>query len=143
MDPRVGEIEDRLNAATPGPWKANKDGTIDGTDYAEVICRGQVDCMSYCYGGTSVIEGDNLAADAEFIAHAPSDVAYLLAELRKRDEALARVEGVHEPIDALMYSGPHQRLVKVCTGCGSDDGNWQHWPCPTLKVITAAVGDAE
>ena len=74
-------IKGRLAAATPGPWKANTDGTIDGTNYAEVICRGQVDCMAYCYGGTSVIEGDNLAADAEFIAAAPSTVARLTAAL--------------------------------------------------------------
>lgn len=76
---------DRIRALhagiTPGPWKANKDGTIDGDNYAEVICRGQVECMSYCYGGTSVIEGDNLEADAAFIAAAPSIVAQLLARI--------------------------------------------------------------
>jgi hypothetical protein len=82
-------IKTQLATATPGPWKANKDGTIDGTNYAEVICRGQVDCMAYCYGGTSVIEGDNLTADAEFIAAAPSTVARLTAAV---EDALALAE---------------------------------------------------
>ena len=138
VDPRVGEIENRLKAATPGPWKANKDGTIDGTDYAEVICRGQVDCMSYCYGGSSTIEGDNLAADAEFIAHSPSDVAYLLAELRKRDEALAGLvansprlpndvrsavfEAVFGVVEKFNFPaqnmGPHKGVVEIGDVCG-------------------------
>jgi hypothetical protein len=77
----LDEIRARLAAATPGPWKANDDGTIDGSEYAEVICRGQVDCMAYCAGGTSVIEGDNLKADADLIANAPTDIARLLAAL--------------------------------------------------------------
>jgi hypothetical protein len=34
--------------------------------------------------------------DAEFIASAPADVAYLLTELRKRDDALARDDALTE-----------------------------------------------
>lgn len=60
-----------------------------------------------------------------------------LAELMEAREALARVRDVHEPVDALMFSGPHQRMVKVCTGCGTDDGNWQRWPCPTVRAMEA------
>lgn len=67
--------------------------------------------------------------------HAPQDRAALLAAL---DAGLA----VHQPIDALMYSGPQQRMVKVCTGCGTDDGDWQRWPCPTVRAINTACGDA-
>jgi len=77
----------------------------------------------------------------------PADVAYLLTELRKRDDALARVEALHQPVDAAMYAGNGVHKVKVCTGCGTDDGNWQRWPCPTVNAIRAAVtvakGDGE
>lgn len=68
--------------------------------------------------------------------HAPKDRAVLLTAL---DAGLA----VHQPVDALMYSGPHQRLVKVCTGCGTDDGNWQRWPCPTVSAVNTALGGVE
>lgn len=67
--------------------------------------------------------------------HAPQDRAKLLDAL---DACLA----VHQPIEAVMYSGPQQRMVKVCTGCGTDDGNWQRWPCPTVSAINSAIGGA-
>ena len=63
--------------------------------------------------------------------HAPQDRATLLA-------ALDAVLAVHEPIDALMNPGRHERTVKVCAGCGTDDGNWQRFPCPTVRAIEAA-----
>lgn len=51
-------------------------------------------------------------------------------------DALDRVREVHEPIDAAMYHGGGEpRIVKVCTGCGTDDGNWQRWPCPTIRAL--------
>lgn len=67
--------------------------------------------------------------------HAPQDRAALLAAL---DAGLA----VHESMDAVMYTGRQQRIVKVCTGCGTDDGNWQHWPCPTVRAINSALSGA-
>lgn len=67
--------------------------------------------------------------------HAPKDRANLLAAL---DACLA----VHQPIEAVMYTGPQQRMVKVCTGCGTDDGNWQRYPCPTVRAIDSTVGGA-
>lgn len=48
---------------------------------------------------------------------------------------VARVRAIHEPIDAVMNPGPRERIVKVCTGCGTDDGNWQRWPCPTVRAL--------
>jgi len=67
--------------------------------------------------------------------HAPQDRAALLAAV---DAGLA----IHQPIEALMYTGPQQRKVQVCTGCGTDDGNWQRYPCPTVRAITSAFGGA-
>lgn len=65
--------------------------------------------------------------------HAPQDRAKLLA-------ALDAVLAVHQPIDALMNPGRHERTVQVCTGCGTDDGNWQRYPCPTVRAIESAGG---
>jgi hypothetical protein len=67
--------------------------------------------------------------------HAPKDRAVLLAAL---DAGLT----VHQPTAAVMYSGSNQRMVQVCTGCGTDDGNWMRWPCPTVNAINSVVGGA-
>lgn len=79
-DPRVGEIEARLAAATPGPWFLDADG--DSGVYTEARAS----------NSSSEIASAFRREDEAFIAHAPADVAYLLAELRKAHEALARVE---------------------------------------------------
>lgn len=49
--------------------------------------------------------------------------------------AIERVRAVHEPVDAMHYGSRTSRLVQVCMGCGQDDGNWQQWPCPTIRAI--------
>ena len=67
--------------------------------------------------------------------HAPKDRAALLA-------AVDAVLAVHQPIDAVMNPGRHERIVKVCTGCGADDGNWQRYPCPTIRAIESESGGA-
>lgn len=55
-------------------------------------------------------------------------------------DALKAVEAVHEPILALDYGVRDAPLKReVCTGCGQDDGNWQIWPCPTIRAIREAT----
>lgn len=63
-----------------------------------------------------------------------SDLAPLLAAVR----AVVRV---HEPIGAVQYAGSRQIPRPVCTGCGTDDGNWQLWPCPTIRAVSSALAD--
>lgn len=56
---------------------------------------------------------------------------------------LAAVEGVlavHQPLAALDVRV--NRMRQVCTGCGTDGGNWQPYPCPTVRTITEALGGA-
>lgn len=52
---------------------------------------------------------------------------------RTAENALEAVRDVHQPLDALHTNTG--RVRKVCTGCGTDDGNWQVWPCPTIRAI--------
>ncbi|MGW7786008.1 hypothetical protein [Streptomyces tricolor] len=64
-------IRDRLDAATEGPWQRSE-------DYSDILTP----------------EGDHLAsyfkaADGELIAHAPEDIARLLAEVRRLRAELA------------------------------------------------------
>ena len=124
-DEFLAPIRERLATATPGPWKANEDGTIDGSNYDEVICKGQVDCMSYCYGGSSVIEGDNLKADAEFIAHSPETQARLLAAL---DGVLALHSVDTHECECGEVHGP------FCSECVGES-----WPCPTVAAVTTGL----
>jgi hypothetical protein len=63
------------------------------------------------------------------------------SEARRADAAEAaiqRVREIHEPIDAMNYGGraPHQ--TRVCAGCGTDNGNWQIYPCPTVRALGVA-----
>ena len=62
--------------------------------------------------------------------------AYFAEASRQAYAAIARVRAVHVPIEALNVRANVEQ--KVCTGCGTDDGNWQTWPCPTERAITEA-----
>ena len=101
MSDRIVEIEARLNAATPGPWEATHRPKLPNENDPDILAARRDELGgepgSSIWANEEQIWGSlwpsrNGSADANFIAHSPSDVAYLLAELRKRDEALARVE---------------------------------------------------
>lgn len=78
-DDRPTEIAAREAAATPGPWRQRSDAGIV-TD---------ADGQPLAVFGTS---GPH-CADAEFIAHAPEDVRWLLAEVKRLTGRLNAVEG--------------------------------------------------
>ena len=97
----MSDVVERAEAALEGvseePWHIPRRGTgIDSGEYGTVIGGGDVDCMSYCYGGSSTIEGDNLDADLRFIAAARSLLPELVAELKttraQRDEFAAQLD---------------------------------------------------
>lgn len=73
------EIEARLKAATPGPWKA--DTSNDGSSVtAATACYTVCDCADWVHP----TEGE--VSDARLIAHAPTDLAALVAEVRRLRE---------------------------------------------------------
>ena len=37
------------------------------------------------------------------------------------------------------WRSAYNRIQRVCTGCGQDDGNWAIYPCPTVRAITEAL----
>lgn len=63
------------------------------------------------------------------------DILDLLSELVARREADTVIRGIHEPVEALHL--PSGRRMRVCAGCGADDGNWRPWPCPTIGALEA------
>ena len=160
-DPRLGEIEARLSAATPGPW------VIDSIESGEHGVFAEEHHRLGC--GTSQVAGFMTKANAELLVNAPADVAYLLTELQKRDNALARVEALHRPSrreharynsdDTLIsYTVTEDGPCVACypetrpthcedcddESCTGNSSNWnrQPWPCPTRAAVTAAKGEA-
>jgi hypothetical protein len=122
-------MKGRLEAATPGPWKAEPFlyGPIED---------GRIRVTSPSDSGIHNLAEDVLPNDATFIAAAPTEVARLIG-------AVEAVLAAHQPTDAVMYTGRQQRMVKVCTGCGTDDGNWQRYPCPTVAAVENALNPKE
>lgn len=61
-------------------------------------------------------------------------VAYLLAELRDRDEKIAKVAELHAED---LFRGHLSNGCKTC-------GNGEHgYPCPTMAAVAAANGGGE
>ncbi len=85
MTDRLSEIRERLEEATPGPWAQGMvgDRLLPEVDYPAGFGFVQVTLQSD--------DGAGGVGDAAFIAHAPEDIAYLLAEverLRQASEAM-------------------------------------------------------
>jgi hypothetical protein len=78
---RVEDIQNRLSAATPGPWTLDRYDHGGGRAYVTDPKR-RIVCDAF---------KEN---DREFLFNSASDLAYLLAELRKAREALERVEAL-------------------------------------------------
>lgn len=112
-DARLDAIQARLDAATPGPW-ANY-GDLGHEVYA-------VNAHEDAEPGY-VAESIPSKCDAEFIAHALADVAYLLAELRKAHEALTRVEDECRYLDTLAPGDQHYaKLIRAAVAAANGNG---------------------
>ena len=86
---RLNEIEARANAATEGPWELLGDG-------------------EYVSGPGILVAPDDggvTSADAEFIAHARTDVPWLLEQVDRRDKALEKVLRLH-PRVVVLHAEP-------------------------------------
>lgn len=107
MADRFEEIRARLDDATPGPWEW--DWSTLGSDIAEVA-EPSLSCGSYCLGGTARI--DIKAADAQFIANAPEDIAWLLDQVlllkQERDIAAKQAAVTRERLAKAYFEG-HER----------------------------------
>lgn len=74
---RLAAIRERLSKTTPGPWTAEPNYETDCDEnpfrFGSWVCGAE--------DGVQVSERVESIADAEFIAHAPDDIAYLLSLL--------------------------------------------------------------
>lgn len=119
---RLDEIQARADKATDGPWDWDSDLVFpDGVRPPLVFAEGWVgypvdDAMEHPLPTTS--------EDAEFIAHARTDVPALGAALRA-------VLDLHKAISEEGFD------VDVCERCSSTAGEdvAVSWPCLTVRVI--------
>ncbi|MEV4902376.1 hypothetical protein AB0K08_13665 [Citricoccus sp. NPDC055426] len=122
LDPRaiLAEMQARADAATEGPWKAVTD---EGVTLCLVLTAAEgVDPESedaFYDSGVSTETG----GDAEFIAHARTDLPAMAA-------ALTAVLDLHPSIDGAGVE---------CDVCADDRGP-KPYPCPTVHAITDALG---
>jgi hypothetical protein len=127
---RVEDIQNRLSAATPGPWTLDRYDHGGGRAYVTDPKR-RIVCDAF---------KEN---DREFLFNSASDLAYLLAELRKAREALGRVEGLHQRVEGYIFGAipGAEPDWPVCSTCFTDDERPHAWPCPTAAAVAAAKGD--
>lgn len=78
-DADLQAIEERANAATPGPWETDSGGCC----VYEAAFSTRDDTVLYGPVAQVAISADGTRADATFIAHAQSDVPRLIAEIRR------------------------------------------------------------
>ena len=108
---RLDEIEARTNAATDGPWTWATHSTADGDEW------GVFSPADWALATNR----DGWGCDAEFIAHARTDVPALVAALRAVLEM-------------------HAETPYGCAVC--EEQNWAlPWPCPTVAAIHQHLGE--
>lgn len=125
-DTRAEEIRERLDAATPGPW----------TRFGWLIAKPEVDIVQWAYVDMPPAEWTDdedspAARTLEFIAHAPVDVAWLLADRDRLTEQLSELQAA---LSAQSGASPDVRGGKqwgwVCADeCQAVQGYGHHVGC--------------
>ena len=135
---RLNEIEARANAATEGPWEWEGEAKAEWEIGANslVPSRRPDDPVLYGYGYDASGIEVKTPADAEFIAHARTDVPWLLEQVERRDKALEAVLDLHKE-DGHGW-GPGESF---CTECQQGYGLLVPYPCPTVAAIRQHLGD--
>ena len=141
---RLNEIEARANAATEGPWEWEGEAKAEWELGANslVPSRRPDDPVLYGYGYDASGIEVKTPADAEFIAHARTDVPWLLEQVERRDKALEAVRALHKPVEV-------EPSETICSGCSTLRGQGEtaryfpftEYPCPTVTAIRQHLGD--
>lgn len=132
---RVGEITARLNAATPGPWE----NLGDTGPYVQWIL-GRAKSPDEGYHGTQdvlLVDSDYISSgltddDAEFIAAAPADIAFLLARITELETGRDKVLELHKPREYTEFWTNMPTGMFYCARCIHEGV----YPCATVRALT-------
>lgn len=119
MKHRISEIKDRLEKATPGPWEAD----ICETGSGVVSDEGWI-CQLW-YKTEEPME--NHICNADFIAHAPEDIRFLLDEIDR-----LQIENKPLTLDEMNHLDHELIYIKHVNGNRSLDG----WHIATSSSYT-------
>lgn len=134
---RLAAITARADKATEGPWGIETHYGMSQSRRRQIVAPGWMTPIAVL--GKENPYGDG---DAEFIAHARSDVPWLVEQVRKRDDALQAVLEAHQKGNARIVVGVAGQDVEHCIGCSQiSSEDLIAWPCPTVRAISAALGE--
>jgi len=108
MPDRLTEIEARAEAATEGPWEVARFDYEDGAINWQVWCGAGTDNDKAHGYNCDDLWAPNVRKTSEFIAHARTDIPYLLARLRSAErvvEAARRAYAVTNTRDRVVLLG--------------------------------------
>ena len=111
--------------ATQGPWEAEE--SSDG--WTEIYGRDPIEPITPTVA-TTERGGDTEAA---FIADARTRLPQAL-------DVIQAVMKVHKPINE---RNSRYRSGRVCIGCVDAGGDWNEWPCPTVRAIQTELEQKE
>ncbi len=107
---RIADIAARLKEASPFPWKVASKQTFQGNWPIMAVGNDSRDGKDY-YITTDHIHGSEMVSggarpDAEFIAHAPQDVQYLIRLVNAQQQEIWRLQRPDAPVHAKQGRGP-------------------------------------
>lgn len=134
---QLAEIEQRLQAASPGPW-VDSDSHDGSEGLLQVYYGVEPISSSVCvFCDMEECEGQDLH-NAAFVAHAPADIATLIAEVRRLqaerpklcyqlDHASTAIGYAVEAIDSDDVISAHARLTSAQTIIENADAHKDEW----------------
>lgn len=125
---QLDAIEQRAQAATDGPWHSL--GNTIGAEVKTCTCAGHIPGHGheqFCGLEGPLITGAE-PTDAEFIAHARTDVPELVAEVRRLQ---GQVEAVRE-----LHRDDGRGNCEVCMDFVTQ-GTYEsaYYPCDTIRIV--------
>lgn len=106
IEQRIAEIRERLGNATPGPWFAP--ALADGVRHLDRNCEWYAEGLPEGFNLPGRQNGDGGTHDGLFIANAPADLQFLLAQV---EEMGARLEATKQDSARLDWLEDHSTVI--------------------------------